>query len=89
MCPYYSLYCFMRHLYAYFCCLLIDVAKYAKNKATNMGPTGATLRATADSHTPPEGKGRMREWEIEGSNTEETVSLSACLLAFYHHPISR
>lgn len=61
MCPYYSLYCFMRHLYAYFCCLLIDVAKYAKNKATNMGPTGATLRATADSHTPPEGKGRMRE----------------------------
>lgn len=61
MCPYYSLYCFMRHLYAYFCCLLIDVAKYAKNKATNMGPTGATLRATADSHTPPEGKGGMRE----------------------------
>lgn len=52
----------MRHLYAYFCCLLIDVAKYAKNKATNsssnMEATGATLRASADSHTPPEGIGR-------------------------------
>lgn len=89
MCPYYSLYCFMRHLYAYFCCLLIDVAKYAKNKATNIGATtGATLRATADRHTPPEGKGRIRERDREG-DTRETVSLSACLLAFYHHPISR
>lgn len=64
----------MRHLYAYFCCLLIDVAMYAKNKATNSSSnieaTGATLRASADSHTPPEGIGRETKYYWQHSDRE-------------------
>lgn len=64
----------MRHLYAYFCCLLIDVAKYAKNKAassSDMGRLGLLYvpqqTATPDQRAQGEkrsntGSARDRKW---------------------------
>lgn len=80
MCPYYSLYCFMRHLYAYFCCLLIDMAKYAKNK-------GDIIRwGYFTYHTPQPERGGAGEALPEGF---PILCFCLRLLAFYHHPISR